>query len=248
MLLSNLLVIQNGSISAQARDEVLSQLDNWNVYYQKSDKYELSSVRNRIIKNEVHFVLVEKEINNSTINDLKIIRKSHPLIHIIYYYSQLRDNEFVDLFNAGIDFCIIGDARQVNLLKTLKELWQNHWRRIPQDLLIQSDISQSVKVSSICSYIETTPIPNLTSNELAQHLRISESHFRMEFKKLFKINFREFKQKLFFYYESVLLFEKNLKPREVFDLLKYKNLSAFSRSFKARHGKSWQEIVRQSAN
>jgi len=244
--LSNLLAIHSGPSTISAQDEVLYHLDHWNIQYLNTDHFELSSVHNHIQKHEIHFLLVLKEISADTINELAQLRKTYPLIEIIYYNSQMKDEEFAKLYLAGIDFCFIGDARQLHLLKTLQKQWQQHWRRIPQELIRTTDFNLADRAKAIYHFIETTPIQNLTSNELARHLEISESHFRLEFKKYFNQNFRDFKQRLLYYYESTLLFEKKLKPREVFDILNYKNLSAFSRSFKTRHGKSWQEIMRQS--
>ena len=245
--MSSLLVIHNSVPTTSSRDEVLSQLDDWSIYYVNIDHSGLSEVHKIMRNHQTHFLLVEKAICPETINTLSQLRKQYPLIKIIYYNSQLKDVEFAQLYMAGIDYCFIGDARQVNLLKTLRELWASHWRRIPQDLLFKSDYPQDARAVKICRKIETAPIPKLTSADMAQAIKISESQFRLVFKKLFRTNFRDFKQKLLFNYESILLFEKKLKPREVFDILNYKNLSAFSRSFKSRHGRSWQEIIRETA-
>lgn len=245
--MSNLLVTHNGSSTESLRDETLYQLERWNIQYLDLRTHGPASIRSHIQKNDIYFLLVIKDLSDGVLNDLSLLRKTFPLLSIIYYSSQTKDQEFAQLYLAGIDYCFIGDARQLNLVKTLQKLWKNHWRRIPQDLLINSDSFLSERVSRISQFLEQAPIQKLTSGELAKHLNISESHFRLEFKKYFHQNFREFKQKLLFHYESILLFEKKLKPREVFNILNYKNLSAFSRSFKTRHGSSWQKIVRQAA-
>ncbi len=245
--MSNLLVTHNGSSTESLRDETLYQLENWNIQYLDLRTHGPASIRSQIQQKEIYFLLVIKDISESTINDLSLLRKTFPLLSIIYYNSQTKDQEFAQLYLAGIDYCFIGDARQLNLVKTLQKLWQNHWRRIPQDLLNNSDSILSERANRMLQFLEQAPIQKLSSNELAKHLNISESHFRLEFKKYFHQNFREYKQQLLFHYESILLFEKKLKPREVFNILNYKNLSAFSRSFKTRHGSSWQKIVRLSA-
>ena len=74
---------------------------------------------------------------------------------------------------------------------------------------------------------------------------MSESYFRKEFKKYFNLSFREFKARLMNHYESMLLFEKHLKPYHVSEILNYKNISSFSRSFKIRNGSSWQNKARE---
>lgn len=245
--MSNLLVVHNGSTDVSSREEVLGQLDGWNIQYVNTDRLITHPILPRIYQNDFFFIIISKEVSPSTIDVLFQLSHDMPLLSIIYYNSQLKDQEFSKLYSAGVDYCFIGDARQLNLLKKLQELWQNHWRRIPQELVNHSDSNSNERRDSMIKFMETNPLRCLTTIELANHLFISESHFRIEFKKLFGLNFREFKQKLFFEYESNLLFKKQLKPREVFNLLNYTNLSAFSRSFKARHGYSWQHLIREES-
>ena len=245
--LSNLLVVHNGSSDVSSQEEVLSQLQDWNIQYINTGHLTVHSIIASIQLNNFYFILISKEVSPSTTNALLELRRNTPLLSIIYYNSQLKDQEFSKLYLAGVDYCFIGDARQLNLLKKLQELWQNHWRRIPQELKNSSDSENNEHRDLITRYMETNPLRFLTTTELAKHLNISESRFRIEFKKHFGINFREFKQRLFFNYESYLLFEKQLKPREVFFILSYTNLSAFSRSFKTRHGYSWQYMMRKKA-
>lgn len=246
-MLSNLLLLHNSSADASSHEEVLNQLEGWKIHYINSDETSFQALTQQIRREEFFFIVILKKVSDATANSLIRLRRAYPLLFIIYYNTQLKDQEFSKLYLAGVDYCFIGDARQLNLLKKLQELWQNHWRRIPQDLRNKSDSEPTVRVKSIFTLIETKPLHNLSSIVLARHLNISENHFRMEFKKYFGLNFREFKQQLFFRYESYLLFEKKLKPREVFDILNYTNLSAFSRSFKTRHGTSWQYLMRQKS-
>lgn len=241
--MANLLVVHNGSSGVSSQKEVLDQLTGWNVQYLHTSHRTSQSIIEFIRENEIYFLIISKEMSVSIADELINIRRSLPLLSIIYYDSQLKDQEFSRLYLGGVDYCFIGDARQLNLLKKLRELWQNHWRRIPKEMLKISDSH----LDKWIAYIETCPLQLLTTNELAKHLDMSESHFRIEFKKNFGLNFREFKQGLFYHFESFLLFEKQLKPREVFNILGYTNLSAFSRSFKTRHGFSWQQIMREES-
>ncbi len=245
--MSNLLVVHNGSSDISSREEVLDQLTGWNIRYLNADRLTVQSLIALIRQNDFYFLIISKEVSPSITNDLINLRRNLPLLSIIYYDSQLKDQEFSKLYLAGVDYCFIGDARQLNLLKKLQELWQNHWRRIPQELKNYSDSGNTVRRESIIAYMETCPLRLLTTTELAKHQNISESRFRIEFKRNFGLNFREFKQRLFYKFESYLLFEKQLKPSEVFNILGYTNLSAFSRSFKTRHGYSWQYFMRKES-
>jgi len=128
----------------------------------------------------------------------------------------------------------------------LKKLFAERWKKIPEGLFkYDYDILPS-RAKRILRFIENTPIKLFNTEHIAKHLRMSQSHFRKEFKNYFGINFRQFKQILLGHYEDILLFERNLKPRNVYQVLDYKNLSAFSRSFKTRHGKSWQVLTRNN--
>ncbi len=244
--MSNLLVIHNQQPHTLGINDILDQLPTWNIRYIHLDTTPITLVHNEVQQFNIQYIVLVKEISDDILAIIKKIRSGNPLLSIIYYNSQIKNEEFAQLYLSGVNYCFIGDGRQLNLLKTLKNLWQNHWRRIPQDLLKNSESELSERAKTTLEFMETQPIKNLSSNQLAKLLNISESHFRLEFKNQFNQNFRDFKQQLLFHYESILLFEKNLKPREIFNLLNYKNLSAFSRSFKSRHGKSWQQMVRQT--
>jgi AraC-like DNA-binding protein len=240
------LVIHNQLPQVLGINDILEQLPTWNIRYLSLESDKEALIQNEVLQFNIQFIVLVKEISADILNTIKTIRNSNPLLPIIYYNSQIKDEEFAQLYLSGVNYCFVGDGRQLNLLKTLQKLWQNHWRRIPQGLLKNTDSQLSERAKKTLDFMETQPIKNLSSNQLAKLLNISESHFRLEFKNQFNQNFRDFKQQLLFHYESILLFEKNLKPREIFDLLNYKNLSAFSRSFKSRHGKSWQQMVRRT--
>ncbi len=244
--MSNLLVIHNQQPHILGINDILEQLPTWNIRYLSLETNSNSLIHDEVLQFNIQFIILVKEISAEILNTIKKIRNTNPLLSIIYYNSQIKNEEFAQLYLSGVNYCFVGDGRQLNLLKTLQKLWQNHWRRIPQGLLKNTDSELSERAKKTLDFMETQPIKNLSSNQLAKLLNISESHFRLEFKNQFNQNFRDFKQQLLFHYESILLFEKNLKPREIFDLLNYKNLSAFSRSFKSRHGKSWQQMVRRT--
>ena len=245
--MSNLLVIHNQPSSELGINDILERFPSWNIHYLHLSEDKSRAVHSKILQYNIQFIIIVKVISEEILTITKTIRSSNPLISIIYYNSQIKNEEFAQLYLSGVNYCFIGDGRQLNLLKTLQQLWQNHWRRIPQGLLKITESELSDRAKKTLYLMETQPVKNLSSNQLAKLLDISESHFRLEFKNQFNQNFRDFKQQLLFHYESILLFEKKLKPREIFTLLNYKNLSAFSRSFKSRHGKSWQQMVRQNS-
>jgi len=246
--LSNLLVIDNSGASFMEQEEVLNQLQGWNISFSGNHHPSLSEFIQFVSDSDFYFLLYSQELRESSLKQLSALRRALPLIQIIFYNSQMKSEEFAHLYLAGVDYCIIGDARQFHLIKVLRELWQNHWKRIPLRIIPEKAFPLSPRNQMIINFIETHPVKHFTSNHIAEYLKISESHFRAEFKKAFLMSFREFKQKILYHYESKLLFERKLKPKAIFDVLDYKNISAFSRSFRARHGQSWQQLIKKTTD
>jgi len=195
--------------------------------------------------NEVHFLLYTKGLTQSAFIELKVLRQKFPFLPILYYHSQLRNREFAFLYNLGINLCVIGEYKEFYVIEALKKLWDQHWKKVPEDILGKDRMLLSHRAKRIIELIENKPLSKFNISDMAKNLEISESHFRSEFKEALGISFREFKQRLLKHYETKLLFEKGFKPNIVCEILDYKNLSGFSRSFKKRHGKSWREVVQE---
>jgi AraC-like DNA-binding protein len=238
------LVVQNGQVSTHDTEDVFNQLPDWNIHFHNLQQTSPQELAAQIRRNEIHFLLYSTELHGDAGGILSRLHQEFPLLYIIYYYSQLKSGEFAELYQAGINYCIVGDARQIHLIKSLNQLWDRHWRRIPAHVYGNGLHPFPERAVEILNFIEKKPIRYFNSLDIAGHLNISESRFRTEFKRFFNVNFREFKQQLYAHYESVLIFDKKLKPKEIFNILDYKNISAFSRSFRMRHGKSWQQLMR----
>lgn len=243
--MSNLLVIHQNNNLIQEQEDVLNQLINWNIWFMDNNEVTVRDIDLLLKKQDIHFLIFSLEFDAEAAQNLLYLHNNHPLLQIIYYYTQLKSNEFTELAQVGIDYCIIGDTRQIHLIKKLKQLWNGHWRRIPGSLLPTEERNYTARLHQIIRFLETKPLRYLCTSELAKSLKISESHLRIEFKRFFNISFREYKQKLFQHYESILLLEKQIKPKQVYEVLNYKNISAFSRSFKSRHGKTWQQLSKK---
>jgi len=222
----------------------IDQSNEWNLHYYDASEENLLKLEKKIIENEAYFLICSKLFSADIAQGLHQINERNPLLTIIYFYSVLKEREYVELHRAGIKYCFVGETRKTNLQTALKKLSAHHWKKIPQRIYsIRYDDLQP-RAKKILRFIENTPVKFCNTAKLADYLKISQSHFRKEFKKYFKISFREFKQRLFTHYENILLFEKKYKPRHIYSALDYNNLSAFSRSFKSRHGKSWQAMIR----
>ncbi len=242
--MSNLLMIVNSNDPFEEEIDFSSQLEDWNISLVHDSALSKIELKQYIQQEEIYFLLFSRKWESDYLEQIHKICDDNPLLHTIYYSAQLKDLEFAEMYLAGIDFCIIGDARQINLIRTLKRLWNKHWRRVPDYLIATAVEQNALLLDMTLNFIEKKPIKMFNVRTLSEHLKISENQFRIEFKQQFGKSFRSFKQELFQHYEDILLFDKKLKPKEVYRYLNYKNLSAFSRSFKMRHGRSWQDCRR----
>ena len=245
--MANLLVVHNSFSAFHKDSELFHYLAEWDIHFLDNSTLSHIEIKSFIRDKEINFILISCEWDEKNLGLVEKLRTTYPLLTIIYYYSYLKNGEFAELHDAGINFCVIGEDREQNLVITLNDLWKHHWRRIPEALKPRINNHNSVWAKKVLDYLEKKPIKNLNTIDVSLHFETSDFNFRNEFKKVFSQSFRSYKQKLLEHYENVLLFEKKLKPINVYESLNYRNLSAFSRSFKARHGQSWQELVREPA-
>jgi len=220
------------------QDEIflLSQYSDWN-WIIHSGSVDINHLVRSLKNKEIHFIIA----NNIDALVLKRIKNHFILSPIIFYAPRLDSETLKFLYSSKIEHCVVGDGRQVLLIDLLKKLWAGHWKRFPRHLMPDH---QSYFVKSVIRFIEEEPIKFFNINYMAHKLQFSEYQLRDLFKKSFNSNFRTFKQNVLVHYETILLFEKKLTPGQIYPMLNYRNLSAFSRSFRLRHGTSWQKVVR----
>ena len=242
--MSNLLVLHQPDNHFTYQKRPSAQLLNWKIYYREITQVSSDEIENIIKNEEIFFLVFSKKFDHGLKQVISEIKQKFPLLKTFYYFPQLENGKFSELARVGIDYWIIGDTEQLNLFNMLENLWHSHWKRVPDNLIPNHPNVQTERTEHIRNLIETKPIWSLTTHYLAGELNISESYFRTEFKKYFGRPFREFKQKLFHHYETVLLLKLKIKPKEIYEILNYNNVSAFSRSFKLRHGKTWQQLVK----
>lgn len=235
--MSSALFIPDNSNDLKWLEQFAKELNGWTVQAADSKKLLLQG---DLQDKQFHFYIFSKSLNNRTMQEIAELHHRHPHSIIIYYYSYIKHRQFIDLHEAGVQCCIVGENQQKTLIEALEKLWLHHWRRIPESFLPQKGQNLSARGRKILGYIERQDLTQCNIASLARYLEISGSHCRMEFKGNFGTSFREFKKKLFRHYESVLLFEYRLKPNEIYEILNYHHLSGYSRAFKARHGKTWR--------
>jgi AraC-like DNA-binding protein len=217
--------------------ESLYALTNWDITIKYKSDFN-SIAFDHLLDNEgPNFLIYNLELDNTTIDHLYKIRNKHPFICIIYLSESLIDQQFRKLSEIGINSCIIGLECSQYLSLTLDELWAKHWKRVPEHFYYNVLHGwHSYRVRNIITYIENNPLKYFNTDNLADHLKISSSYFRVEFKNIFGISFREFKQNIVRHYESLLLLKMNHKLCEVYKELNYSSVSNMSKSFKKRHG------------
>lgn len=236
------LICNEGQGNTNSLERQLSSLCGWNI--------DSSMVRGFLPSNDdtnkdpydLHFIIFAKKLDAETCKELYEIRHRMPFAFIIYYYRCLLDRQFILLTELKVNSCIIGILRKNYLLEFLPYLWQTHWKRIPDSVYPADSSALAPRAKKILSYIEDHALYQFNLQTLSEYLKLSQSHFRSEFRMNFGINFRDFKQQLFNHYESVLLLKNNYKPNVVYKLLNYSNPANLSRSFKKRHGDSWRNI------
>ena len=235
------LIYSEGQGRTEELQRVFLNLKDWEIY-----THEQMGVPDRISppwvnSTEIHFLIYSKPLDKYSIDELKKISQQLPFVDMIYYHGFLYDQQYQVLAKFEINACIIGIHRQRYLAELLPRLWEKHWKKIPARLLPSKTKTGSLLAKNLIRYIENHTLDHCNIKELAVHTGISESHFRAEFKRQYKKNFRDFKQELFTHFEKILLVDKKIRPNNVYKLLNYANLANFSRSFKSRHGESWRE-------
>jgi len=220
----------------------LSSLDGWDIHSKNVKAYNVNHIHKDFRDFELHFIVYTTNLNFKSLHELKIIRNNNPWTYIIYYNSLMVNQQFLKLSELGVNCCIVGVNRKKNLREYLNRLWLGHWKRIPDNIYVNSPNINAPRAKKIIKYLENRPVAECTTGKISEFLSISKSHFRAEFKSYFGINYREFKQRLFNHYESELLLSKKYKPSDIYKILNYKYIANYSRSFKTRHGDCWRNF------
>ncbi len=223
----------------------LSSLNGWDIHLHNVQTNSVKTINCDFNNVDLHYLIYTTTINHKSLQDLDVIRKTNPWTYIIYYNSLLVNQQFLKLSELGVNSCIIGVDRKKNLKEYLNNLWEQHWKRIPEKIYPNSNIITTPRARKIIKFLENRPVAECTTAKISEHLNISQSHFRAEFKSQFGINFREFKQRLFNHYESELLLSNKYKPGDICKVLNYKYIANYSRSFKTRHGECWRNIHKE---
>ena len=241
------LICDEGQGKTKGLERYFSGLQGWKVHNSLFRGLLPPFVDNDKNQYDLHFIIYSRELDSDNCKEIYEIRKQMPFAFIIYYYRCLLDKQFMLLTELEVNSCIIGIHRKNYLSELLPHLWQKHWKRIPDSIYPSEASTLSPRAKKILTHIEDHALDQFNLQTLSGSLHISQSHFRAEFRHNFGINFREFKQRLFNHYESVLLLNNDYKPNIVYKLLNYSNLANLSRSFKKRHGDSWRNIRNDDA-
>lgn len=236
------LICDEGQGKSKGLEHHLSHLRGWDILSSLHRGLLPPFVDNDKNHRDLHFIIYSRKLDSNGCYELNQMREQMPFTFIIYYYSSLLDRQFTSLTHLQVNSCIIGIHRKNYLRDLLPHLWRKHWKRIPDSIYPVEKSILAPRAKKILSYIENHALCQFNLQILSDHLHISQSHFRAEFRHNFGINFRDFKQRLLNHYESVLLLNNGYKPNVVYKLLDYSNLANLSRSFRKRHGDTWRNI------
>lgn len=225
-----------------------SSLDGWQLLLHDLQHGDLNHLSEQERETEIHYIIFSANLNSTSLGEISTIRGNNPSAFLIYYHSCLVNQQFLKLSDLGVDSCVIGKNRKTYLMKNLPKLWLKHWKRIPEEIYQNHQFKFSYRGKKILTYIENNSINNLTAKKISVYLKISQSHFRSEFRKIFQINFRQFKQNLLRHYESELSLSRAFRPVELTKILNYQYVGNFSRSFRLRHGDSWRKLYGSSSH
>jgi len=236
---------ENGARFSDQVREALYSLTDWEIIIQNSTEINLIILHKIITEEAPNFLIYITEPSNHGINLLIEIRKVHPLLSVIYCSDYLSSTQFNKLSEIGIDSCAIGKDSFAFIPNNLNELWQVHWKQVPKYFYNNALMNKhAYRSKKIISYIENNSIKKFNTANLSGLLHISRSHFRSEFKQIFGVSFRNFKQTLLKHYESRLLMEYKYRLCDIRAILNYSSESNISKSFKTRHGLSLNEFKR----
>jgi AraC-like DNA-binding protein len=237
------MICYNGRVHSTEPLLSLSRLNGWDIHLYNVQKDQVRKISSAYRDIDLHFLVYSIDLNQKSLQDLQTIRENNPWTFIIYYNSLLVNQQFLRLSELGINSCIVGVDRKKHLKEYIQKIWLTHWKRIPDQIYPNLDSNFPARAKKIKTYLENMPITDCSIKKIAAYLKISQSYFRAEFKQHFGINFREFRQRLFNHYESVLMLSGNYKPADVSKILNYKHMANYSRSFKIRHGDTWRALT-----
>jgi AraC-like DNA-binding protein len=226
--------------------QLITHFPGWNIYTLDTEGLCADFIEQYKYHSDIHFLIYDKKLDNTSVDELIRLRQQMPLGFIIYYHPSLLTREYKRLTQLEVNDIIIGVHRYNHLKEMLPKLWRKHWKCIPDAIYPAEASTLTPRAMRILYFIENHPLRQCNIQALSEHLQLSQSHFRAEFRIKFGINFRNFKQKLFSHYESVLLLNNKLKPTDIYPLLNYANPANFSRSFKLRHGNNWRKVTHEN--
>jgi len=167
---------------------------------------------------------------------LKQIKDNFPATAIILYNHSLFLGQIKGIEDLSDIHVIIGENRLKNLTRTLAQIKESHWRKLPLERLGIDWAALSSRMQESIRYVEENKLDVCTLDKIANHIGISSGYFSQEFKRETGYSFRAFIQRVLIYYEDEVFVKLNLSAMNMAKLLGYSELSSFSRSFKKRRG------------
>ncbi len=196
---------------------------------------ELDSLRNVENNFKFLFILIHN-FHKLSLEILKDMQEMFPAVAIVLYNDSLISDALTRVGHFNGVHLLIGPDRANFLPKTIQQIMETNWRKIPLESIGLQQKRLSPRIRKAIQYIEENRMNDCTLSNVAAHLGISAGYFTQEFKRETGYSFRQFIQMVLHYYEDQVFPELNISAQNMAKILGYSELSSFSRSFKRRQG------------
>ncbi len=223
------------SKDAKVREECQTQLEPFQLELVYTDDLETLSE----IENDFNFLfLLIHNFHKLSLEKLSALQDMFPAVAIILYNDSLISDALTQIGHFNGVHLLIGPGRAAFLQKTVRQIMDTYWRKIPLDTIGVRIETLSPRIQKAIRFIEEHRLNECTLTNLSAYLGISAGYFTQEFKRETGYSFRKFIQLALHYYEDRVFPKLNISAQNMAKILGYSELSSFSRSFKRRQGVS----------
>ncbi len=227
----------------EVRNECQAQLEPFQIKLVFSDDLDTLSE----IENDFNFLfLLVHNFHKLSLEKLSALQEIFPAVAIILYNDSLISDALTQIGHFNGVHLLIGPDRSAFLQRTVRQIMDTHWRKIPLKTIGVQAETLSPRIRKAIRFIEEHRLNECTLVNLSAHLGISAGYFTQEFKRETGYSFRKFIQLTLHYYEDRVFPELNISAQNMAKILGYSELSSFSRSFKRRQGISPGKFKKKS--
>ncbi len=193
-----------------------------------------------------HLFILISDFSNINAKRVRMLRNFFPTVPLILYHRSFFTSSLESISDLSDIHVIIGENRLERLRKTLLQIRDSHWRRLPLEEFNIDRERLSPRMQKAILFIEENKLDSCTLVNIAKYVGLSAGYFSQEFKRETGYSFRAFIQRVLVYYEEEIFPKLDLSAVNMARLLGYSELSSFSRSFKKRQGVSPAAFIKKN--